>query len=97
MAGRKEAEQRRPSQIKGALIKGLVCFPFPPLTGRRGGEGGGGGGRWLHAEAVEDILNEQPQPVAAPLHCCSPCVSYTCSQCTFSTASFIHSFHVIVQ
>lgn len=94
MAGRKEVEQRRPSQIKGARIKGFVCFSFPPLTGWRGG-----GGRWLHAEAVEDILNEQPQPVAAPLHCCSsaPSVSYTCCQCTFSTASFIHSFHVIVQ
>lgn len=40
MTGRKEAEQRRPSQIKGACIKGLVCFSFPPLTGRRGGGGG---------------------------------------------------------
>lgn len=39
MAGRKEAEQRRPSQIKGARIKGLVCFSFPPLTGGRGGDG----------------------------------------------------------
>lgn len=42
MAGRKEVEQRRPSQIKGARIKGFVCFSFPPLTGWRGGGGGDG-------------------------------------------------------
>lgn len=37
MAGRKEVEQRRPSEIKGARIKGLSPpSSFFPLTGQRG-------------------------------------------------------------
>lgn len=71
--GRKKAEQRRPSEIKGARIKGLSAFFFSPrLTGQRGGEQRGASvntqwQRQLHAEAAEDIFNEQRQPVAAPL------------------------------
>lgn len=37
MAGRKEVEQRHPSEIKGARIKDLSpSFSFFPLTGQRG-------------------------------------------------------------
>lgn len=72
MAGRKEAEQRRPSEIKRASIKALSAF-CPLWQGREVGNSGGASvkSQWqrqLHAQAVEGIVNEQRQPVAAPLH-----------------------------
>lgn len=49
----------------------LLLFPFDRAE-RWGTEGGASlktqWQRQLHAEAAEDILNEQRQPVAAPLH-----------------------------
>lgn len=67
MAGRKEAEQRRPSQIKGARIKELVCFSFPPLTGWRGGEGEVGGRDGCMLRRWRTSLTNSPS--LSQLHC----------------------------
>lgn len=61
MAGRKEVQQRRPSEIKGARIKGLspfFSFPFDRAE-RCWTEGASVKTQWqwhLHGEPVEDIF-----------------------------------------
>lgn len=107
--GRKKAEQRRPSEIKGARIKGLSAFFFPPVW--QGREVGNRGGlQWTLNGSDNCMLRLRRTSLTnsaslSQRHCVTylqrtldaSLMLHSDSQSTFSTTSFIHLFHAVVQ